>query len=490
MILLDKIKKGENKILEFKEKLPSNDSIVKTTVSFSNICGGQLILGVNDKREIVGIDNDDIFKIQDKIASVIYDNCYPHVIPEIYTVNIEGKILIVVEIVKGSLLPYYIKSEGKNNGTYIRIGATNRKAGFENLLELERQKRNISFDEELDYGVDIGNINLEPIKNEFLRLNKEFNHEKMLNLKLIKNENGKIYPSRALLILLGYYENVKIKCSRFKGKTMDIFLDKKDYEGDLFSQMRNAEIFVLNHISIRAEIKGLQRKEVPEIPLEAIREAIVNAFVHRDYSNMGRDLKLGVYDDIVNIVSPGSFPNNILEDDILNGRSEIRNRVVARVFKELGYIEQWGSGIKRIKSFCLSAGLKEPVVQERNDFVDVELYRYSNQEEKNHVIATESLSFATERPSPATESLSFATERLSPATESPSFATECVKNGDCKIIIDFLLIHKSLTKSDVKDLLNVKDTKAKEILNKMIHEKIIQRIDSGKNTHYKLLCEC
>jgi ATP-dependent DNA helicase RecG len=122
---------------------------------------------------------------------------------------------------------------------------------------------------------------------------------------------------------------------------------------------------------------------ISEIPIEALRETLVNAFVHRDYSNIGRDIKLGVYDDIVNIVSPGAFPNNILEDDILNGRSEIRNKVIARVFKELGYIEQWGSGIKRIKSFCIKTGLKEPIIQERNDFVDVEFYRVSDAETEN-----------------------------------------------------------------------------------------------------------
>lgn len=121
MILLEKIKKGENKTLEFKEKLPSNESIVKTVISFSNTSGGQLIIGVNDDREIIGINNEDIFELQDKISSIIFDNCYPNIIPEIYTANIEGKLLLVVEIFRGNLLPYYLKKDGKNNGTYIRL---------------------------------------------------------------------------------------------------------------------------------------------------------------------------------------------------------------------------------------------------------------------------------------------------------------------------------------------------------------------------------
>lgn len=458
--LLEKIKKGENKTLEFKVKLPSNDSITKTMIAFSNTSGGQLIIGINNNKEIVGINYDNIFELQDKIVSIIFDSCYPNIIPEIYTLNIEGKLLLIIEVFKGNLLPYYIKDKGKNNGTYIRIGATNRKAEYENILELERQKRNISFDEELEYEVDIESIDLYPLKKEFARIHKEIDSEKMFNLKLIKRENGKNYPSKALLILLGLYENVRIKCSRFKGKTMDIFLDKKEYDGDVFSQLKNAENFLLNHINIRSEITGLQRKDIAEIPQEAIREALVNAFVHRDYSNLGRDIKLGVYDDIVNIVSPGAFPNTILEEDIANGRSEIRNKVVARVFKELGYIEQWGSGIKRIKSHCIDSGLKEPHIEEKNDFVDVEFYRIAN----------------------ATES-----DRIT--TESDRMATESDRMAYDVTILDFIKINRFITKKKIKELLNIKDTKAKQILNQMIREKKIQRKSAGRNTHYIIVNE-
>ena len=145
--------------------------------------------------------------------------------------------------------------------------------------------------------------------------------------------------------------------------------------GDIFSILENSMSFVLNHINLRGEIKGLYRTDTYEIPQPALRETIINALIHRDYINGGRDIKVGIYDDIVNIVSPGSFPHNITAQDIKNGRSEARNRVVANVFKELGLIEQWGSGINRVKSICIEQGLKEPKIEEQNDFVDVEFYR-------------------------------------------------------------------------------------------------------------------
>jgi ATP-dependent DNA helicase RecG len=375
MTLQEEIQKGESKILELKETLPKGADLAKTIIAFANTSGGKLIIGVNDNREVIGLDDNEIFAIQDKISGIIYDRCYPNILPEIYTANIEDRLVLVIEIFRGNLLPYYLKKDGKNNGTYIRIGATNRKAEFENILELERHRRNISFDEEINYEIELETLDLTPIQSKFAAIGKVCDTDKLKNLKLLKEEHGKTYPTNALLIILGIFEHVIIKCSRFKGRTMDVFLDKKEYTGDLFTQLENAENFIKNHIHLKGEINGLQRTDTYEIPIVAIREALVNAVVHRDYSNRGRDIKLGIYDDIVNIVSPGGLPHAITEQNLTQGRSEIRNRALAGVLKNLNYIEQWGTGIKRIKSSCIQHGLQEPEIKETGDFVDVVLYR-------------------------------------------------------------------------------------------------------------------
>jgi ATP-dependent DNA helicase RecG len=106
----------------------------------------------------------------------------------------------------------------------------------------------------------------------------------MKNLKLVIEENGTLYASNGLLILLGKFEQVRMKCSRFKGTTMDVFLDRKEYDGDLFTQLENTENFIKNHIRLSSQIKGLQREDQYELPIEAIREGLVNAVVHRDYT--------------------------------------------------------------------------------------------------------------------------------------------------------------------------------------------------------------
>lgn len=112
-----------------------------------------------------------------------------------------------------------------------------------------------------------------------------------------------------------------------------------------------------------------------EIPMAAIREALINAIIHRDYSNFGRDIKVGIYDDALNIVSPGGLPHGITLNEALQGRSEIRNKVLARVFKALGYIEQWGSGIARIQQLCHQADCQPPIFKETGDFFDIEFLR-------------------------------------------------------------------------------------------------------------------
>ena len=372
--LLLEIQKGESKTLEFKQQLPKGQQIAKTLIAFANSSGGKLIVGVTDDRQLVGI-QDDIFELQDKITSMIYELCAPQLAAQIYIENIDGVELLVVEVARGSLFPYYLKSVGREQGTYIRLGASNRVASSEHIQQLELQRLNISFDALANYQYPLEKLDLTVLEAAFKAADKTLTLEKMLNLKLLVEEQGQRYASHGLLILLGQYEHVMTQCARFKGTNMSVFLDRKEYTGDLFSQIEQAEIFIKNHLSLRAEIRGLKRYDYLEIPENAIREALVNAYVHRDYSNFGRNIKVAVYDDLVNIVSPGGLPNGLTEADLLQGRSEIRNRVLARVFRELGYIEHWGSGLQRIKQMCEAENLPTPEFLETNDFFDVKLYR-------------------------------------------------------------------------------------------------------------------
>src|SRR5690606_24522038 len=133
-------------------------------------------------------------------------------------------------------------------GTYIRLGATNRQASLDYIQELERQRLNISFDEQINYNQSLASLDLTPLQARFSQAGKVLNDDKLLNLRLVQREQGQDFPTHGLLILLGQYEHVETKCSRFKGNTMVVFLDKKEYRGDLFYQLEQTELFIKNHL--------------------------------------------------------------------------------------------------------------------------------------------------------------------------------------------------------------------------------------------------
>ena len=155
--------------------------------------------------------------MQDRIASIISDNYSPGINPELYSVNIQNKLVLVIEVARGNLKPYFLKNQGKADGTYIRLGATNRVADMETIAELERQKRHISFDEEICYDEEFKDLDISPLLLKFEELNKPLTEEKLKNLKLIKEENGKLLPTNALMIILGKFWHCTVKCARFKG---------------------------------------------------------------------------------------------------------------------------------------------------------------------------------------------------------------------------------------------------------------------------------
>ncbi len=484
MKLVEQIEKGESKILEFKEALPKNESLAKTIVAFSNTSGGKLIIGVDDDHKVVGVRDNLIFKMKDQIASIISDNCSPSILPEIYNVNINGKVLVVVEVVRGNLKPYFIKKQGKAGGTYVRLGATNRNADSDTIAELERQRRNISFDEDICYEEGFADLDVSPLTAKFKEHGKNLDKEKLINLKLLKKENDKYYPTNALMIILGKFWHCTIKCARFKGNTMSVFTDKKEYGGDVFSILENTQSFVLNHINLKGEIKGLYRTDTYEIPVPAIREALINAIVHRDYVNQGRDIKVGIYDDIVNVVSPGGLPNTITIEDALNGRSEARNRVLANVFKELGLIEQWGTGLKRIINECKEHGLTLPIISEKNDFFDVEIFRSQPITTENNDVEEASGNDITKKSLKDTNQDNYPNDYERLRTIANDY--ERLKKEKKEILL-YLLDNKKVSRKQAAEIIGLKNTATYEVLTEMVSDGLIEKQGQGRTTHYTLV---
>jgi predicted HTH transcriptional regulator len=392
MNIHDLIKQPEGRRLEFKEQIPTGIDLAKTVVAFANDAGGEIFIGIKDKpREIIGLDDSGIIELEERVVNLIFDNCYPHIVPDISIVTHDEKLLLRILIHKGSITPYYIASKGKNKGTYIRVGSSTRLADEDIIIELERQKRNISFDSEILPHIEAGDLNLQPF-SELLteKTGIKLDARSLANFRLTQKTNNESCVTNALVLLSDgsekeqFFPNAKIECARYKGTTLEVFLDQQTIAGNVAMQADEAYKFVLRNIARGGSIEGVYRTDRWEYPIEAIREAIRNAVVHRDYAARGRDIKVAIYDDMIEITSPGLIMPSINFDDPEAGVSDIRNKVLAPVFKQLGIIEQWGNGLKVIHNALvyypeITFKWREPGLSLQLQFVKTkDIYRKKN----------------------------------------------------------------------------------------------------------------
>ncbi len=215
-------------------------------------------------------------------------------------------------------------------------------------------------------------------------------------LGLFRMERGQRMATNALVLLSDGVERewlfpyAKVECGRFKGTSADQFIDRKSITGPVFSQAEEAYGFVLRHINEEAWVEGVYTKTRWEYPVKAIREVIRNAIVHRDYSLTGKDVKVSINDNTIEITSPGLLPPSIDYNDMLSRQSDVRNKVLAPVFKRLGLIDQWGNGLAlihnelkaypNVRMTWKEAGLSFQVAFERMTLASVESTQESTQE--------------------------------------------------------------------------------------------------------------
>ncbi len=351
------INQPEGRRLEFKEQLPSGSNLARTVIAFSNDAGGEIYLGIKDEsREIVGLNQDTILPLEERISSMVFDQCDPVILPEFIIMTVAKKAILRIKIFKGNSPPYFLKSKGKESGTYIRVGSSNRLASAEIIAELERQSVNRSFDSGINFEKTLPEIDIEKFKLFFEeRTGEELSIKTLSKLRLYEELNGIKNPTYALILLsddpLRYklFPYAKIECARFKGTAPGNFIDRKTIDINTAQQAEMAFQFILRHISQGTEgYDGVYRIDRWEYPIDAIREVVRNAIVHRDYALSGKDIKIAVFDDKVEITSPGKLMPSVDFNLMEAGQSEIRNKLIAATFKKLGIIEQWGNGLKII----------------------------------------------------------------------------------------------------------------------------------------------
>ncbi len=476
MKIEDLLKQPEGRRIDFKEQLPTKADLCKTVIAFANDAGGEIYIGIKDNpREIIGINEDELLQTEEKISNIIHDGCSPLILPEIFFMNFKGKHIVVVRIFKGNNPPYHLKNKGIEKGTYIRVGSTNRLANLEIIEELQRKKQNISFDSLPVYEKKFENLNLKDFKKQFEETTGEkVNFALLTKLNLIVREQNRKFPVNALVLLSSdnlrtqLFPYAKIECARFKGTTPGDFIDQKTIDEPLGLQAEEAYRFVLRHISKGSEYEGVYRKDRWEYPVIAIREVIRNAVIHRDYSLRGKDIKIAIFDDKIEITSPGKLLPTVEFDKMEAGQSDIRNKTLAPVFKKLGIIEQWGNGLKLIydelKNYPgIDFVWSEPGLAFRVSFIKKD---YKPEQEPQQITDDYDQKIS---------------DSIGKISDSIGFLTQQEKK-----ILEYLQKSNTIKSVVVEQLLDIKEARARRLLKQMREKGLIIKIGKARSTYYIL----
>lgn len=487
---------GESKNIEYKVTLPDKSKkYMKTIIAFSNTQGGKLIIGVDDKtHQVVGVDNDILFEVMDRIANAVSDSCEPQIIPDIEPQTVDGKTVIVVSVEAGKNRPYYLKSKGKENGTYIRVAGTSRQAFPEKIKELEMEGARISWDELTCVGYPVTEEATEKLCKDIERFREKarmpervVKKEQLINWKILKQSEGQLLATNAYALLTSdYFPYSKTQCAVFKNSDRTVFLDKREFTGPIYQQIEDAVEFVLRNIRLEVTIGSLVRQEKYELPPEAIREIIINAHCHRNLLDESC-IQVAIYDDRLEVTSPGGLYNGLTYEEIMNGHSKIRNKGIANIFGQMGLVEAWGSGIKRIFNAAEEYGLPKPKIQEFDNMFRVELFRTAfliKLEEKKPV------SVVAESMVPYGENIGEASEkhRRNIGETSEKSQRKVLSNTQQKIV-DLLLTDNKLSAVRLAEEIGVASRNIESNIKKLKEYGILIRHGSPKNGFWEVVEE-
>jgi ATP-dependent DNA helicase RecG len=360
------LKKNEGKTLEFKRDLSSPKPILKTIIAFANSAGGTIIVGVADDKTIFSVENP--LDAEERLCDLFSDSIEPRLMPNIGVSSINGNSLLIIEVFPSGLRPHFLKADGIEKGTYVRLGSTNRQVDFDTIAELKRSAGSRSFDESIRSEYTVADVDTKAISAAF-GSRRAIDESALVSLKLLQRNQGSLSPSNGAILLFGtnrldVFPDAWVQCGRFVGTDKSEIFDHSEINLPLPDCVDAVLAFLKKHANRGADFSEIRRKDVWSIPLIILREAIINALVHADYSQRGAPMRVSYFDDRIEIENAGILMPGLTVEDITQGVSRVRNPVIAHVFRELDLIEQWGSGVQRMFKEAEKLKLPMPEFQE------------------------------------------------------------------------------------------------------------------------------
>ncbi len=437
----------ENLDIEFKEldrvKGTLPDSTAKEIAAFANTSGGTMYIGIRDDGSIAGVDNPD--DAMTRLSNTIRDSILPDVMPfvQIRCIEMEGKHIVRATVSVGTERPYYLAREGlKPKGVYVRRGSSCVPVNEAGIREMIMETSGKSFEESRSLNQD---LTFEAFRSEMAKRTLEFGQAQMKTLKLIGSDG--LFTNLALL--LSDQCPYTIKTAVFQGTDNAVFRERKEFSGSLLTQLEDVYHFLDFYNKTRARFNGLLREDTRDYPEDAVREALLNSIIHRDYLFSGSTI-VNLSDDHMEFISLGGLIMGLSMEAILMGVSQSRNPNLADVFYRLRLVESYGTGIRKIMRLY-SGNAIQPSFRTAEGAFTVSLPNI-NIRDTHGTCETAAVFFPDER----------------------------------RTIVEFVRKNGAASRKDIEKELHAGSTKAYKLLKRLCDEGILQTQGQGNQTAYTL----
>ncbi len=444
----------ENETTEFKSIVI--DDIKKEIIAFANCDGGKLYIGVNDDGSIAGLDDPDQVALQ--ISNMARDSIKPDITMFLHfeILTEDGKQIVVVDIQRGTDRPYYLSKKGmRPEGVYVR-------QGFSSVPATDAAIRRMIKETDGDRFEIMRSINQEltfhSALEEFNLRNVAFEPQQMRSLKLIDSDG--LYTNLAQILSDQCIHSIKVAV--FQGTDQTVFKDRREFTGSILQQMNEVYEFIHFRNQTHATIEGLLRIDVRDYPAIAIREALLNLLVHRDYS-FHSSAFISIYDDRIEFTSIGGLPSGVELDDIMLGISVCRNENLANVFYQLQLIEAYGTGIGKIMN-AYDGQLQKPCIETTKNAFKITLPNINAPAKVN--------------------SSSLLRENSGNYTVSDIHKDHADDREEK--LLQYLKIHHDISRPEAENLLDVSSSTATRLLRKMVQSGQLQTHGRARDTRYSM----
>ena len=432
----------ESERIEYKSQML--EDLYKEVIAFANTDGGVIYIGIDNEGNLTGID--DVDETYTRLTNGIRDAIAPDVTMFVRYVLQDNKV-IRIEVGEGSYKPYYLKAKGiKPTGVYVRQGASSVQASPDQIRRMIKESDGDNYEDSRSLDQD---LTFSAAETAFQRYGVEFSIEKYRVLGITQND---IFTNLALLLSDQCLHTTKIAV--FKDEFCTEFRDSKEFGGSVFKQFEDSVTYLALCNRTASTIKGVVRTDKKDYPEEAIREALLNAIVHRDYSFSG-SIIINVNDSKMEFISLGGLLPGLSTEDIRIGVSQPRNKKLAKVFHRLRLIESYGTGIRRIFKLYENCPI-QPVIEVTANAFKIVL--------------------------PNMNACGAVAERVPEAAEKAPVAI----TPQMKTVLDYLAEYGEMTDEDLQELLNIKKTRAYLLARQMNENGLIDIIGRGAAKKYKL----